>query len=705
MKQYICFLISIFMAFPALAQKQQGYVKTKGRLGNNGSVIQGTRLSGATVTVRGGNAVVSGNDGTFALAITGSNYYLQNVQKQGFVLADPEVLSKRYEQSKNPLVLVMEDKTQQETERRAIERRIKNKLYADIQKRSEEIEALKEQNKITEEKFLELQQKLNKDQDDNEKIIQEMAERYTRIDFDEVDDFNRRICDCIINGRLTEADSLLRTKGDVSERIVKHNKHHDANIQLRADLEKSEELEKKDKENIAQDCYSWFELYKVKHQNDSAAYYLEKRASLNDPDVMWLLDAGSFVGDYLVNHEMELNYYLKAESVAKDSSDYRKIYNNIGAFYYETGHYRDAVKYYEKSLSYYSTDETDNYMPSVCSDLSAAYRQCQDFDRALRYASEALTLSQRLLGEDNITTANCYNTLGRLYNKLKDYAKSLEYYKKAIDIAECLPGDNLWNISNYYVNIAGSYADMADYPTAKDYYGKALELRKKELGENHPLLGNVYNNLGYVERESGNYSEALNYYETAVKYWRLNDGYRFRLIDGFGNMAVCYKNMEKYEHALKMYEAGETIVEEMYERGDADAMLFLPFIYEALGKLAGTSEEYRQRYLHFMDDKAVVGHVVKGMRSPAEQHGFSGWYFVLEYCDWNISSTSSFFKKKEEMKGLHQTMAIMQDDKVFYDDFDYIMEDDFHIYYVTQEEKAHLNDTYAKWKKSNKINK
>lgn len=101
----LCFqLVAIF----SFAQTQQGYVKTKGRLGNNGTVIKGTRLTGAMVTVKGRNTVLSGNDGNFSLSIPGNTYYLQNVQKQGYVVTDPDILSRQYSYSKNPLVLVLE---------------------------------------------------------------------------------------------------------------------------------------------------------------------------------------------------------------------------------------------------------------------------------------------------------------------------------------------------------------------------------------------------------------------------------------------------------------------------------------------------------------------------------------------------------------------------------------------------------------------
>ena len=59
-------IILILVVFPpfVFSQTQQGIVKTRGRM-VNGQHVPGTGLSGATVTVKGGNAVVSSNTGTF----------------------------------------------------------------------------------------------------------------------------------------------------------------------------------------------------------------------------------------------------------------------------------------------------------------------------------------------------------------------------------------------------------------------------------------------------------------------------------------------------------------------------------------------------------------------------------------------------------------------------------------------------------------
>ena len=217
------------------AQTQSGYVKTKGRLGSNGAVVKGSRLSGAVITVKGGNAVVSSRNGTFSLSIPNNSYFLQSVQKQGYMLTDPDVLSKQYSYSKNPLVLVLEPPSQQTDDRLAAERKIRRTLQRQLQEKEDEIELLKEQKRLSEEEYRKQLQELYDQQENNDKLISEMADRYSKMDFDLVDDFNRRISDCIINGRLTEADSLLNTKGDINNRAAVLRQHQEANV--KAELE------------------------------------------------------------------------------------------------------------------------------------------------------------------------------------------------------------------------------------------------------------------------------------------------------------------------------------------------------------------------------------------------------------------------------------------------------------------------------------
>lgn len=707
MKRIYWLMVIVMMSVTMMAQTQLGYVKTKGRLGSNGSLIKGVRLSGVTITVRGGNAVVSRSNGSFSLSIPSNSYYLQKVEKQGFVLTDMDVLSRQYSYSRNPLVLVLEDKAQQEAECRAIERKVSNNLYAQLQRRQDEIDALKAKNKISEEKYRELLQQLNKYQDDNEQIVKSMVDRYSKIDFDEVDEFNRRISDCILNGRLTEADSLLNTKGDITTRAAALRQHQMENekeeselIRRSKQLERSKELVRKGIDDTAKDCYTKFEIFMLQHQNDSAAYYIKLRAQLDTTNVERQLEAGLFMLDYMADDVQALSYYEKALRNAKDSMGYRRAFNALGNFYYETGHYVTAIENFKKALSYLSDGDMshDRQVPSYFSNISSAYRVNNDLDSAFFYAQKALKTSLELLGERSEMTGDCYNTLARLYVAREEYDQALTYDLKVKEIYENLSGDHSFDLSSCYNNLAGNYKELNKNDIAVEYYYKALELRRKVLGDNNPRLATIYNNLGVCFLNLQRYEEAMNSYKQAARLWENSTIFRHRLIDCYGNMGVIYEKIGDRLNALDFFEKGEMVVDEFYKQGERDSKIFTPYIYSLLSELSATSEEYRQRYLHYMDDKVVVGIVPKGMPVPTAQRGMSGVYYILKFGDWNIESDSSFFETNKKLNGKPKDVLFFQDGMLREEHFDSVIGCGWRLYDVTTEEKQHLKSVYENWK-------
>ena len=318
-------MLSLTVALSATAQTQQGIVKTPGRLGSDGKVIAGQRLSGATVQVKGRSAVVSGTNGMFSFPLSASKFFLQSVTKKDYVLVDPEATKRTYTFSTNPLILVMESPTQLADDKLANERKIRRQLEHKLHAREEEIENLKAQNKLSEEECRKLFRNLYDEQKTNEKLIKDMAERYTQMDFDQMDGFNQRISDCIMNGRLTEADSLLRTKGDINTRIADLEHDVAALDAEKADLaQRQENLEKGRartqaiKEDIAQDCFHRYEIFLMEYQNDSAAHYLECRAALDTTNVEWQNEAGNFIFQYKLNSSLALYYFQRHKQTSEE---------------------------------------------------------------------------------------------------------------------------------------------------------------------------------------------------------------------------------------------------------------------------------------------------------------------------------------------------------------------------------------------------
>lgn len=58
-------------------------------------------------------------------------------------------------------------------------------------------------------------QELERQMQSFEVLIAAMTDHYARTDYNKLDSFNAVINECIVNGELEKADSLINTKGDV----------------------------------------------------------------------------------------------------------------------------------------------------------------------------------------------------------------------------------------------------------------------------------------------------------------------------------------------------------------------------------------------------------------------------------------------------------------------------------------------------------
>ena len=308
----IFLLISLLLvAVTVSAEMQQGYTKTRGKLDAKGQLIPGKRLSGVIVETDRGK-VTSEKDGAFSLAIPNGKFVLKKVDLKGYILNDFEQL-RTYSCSATPLALVLVKPDEYNTDKVEALRKINRTLRRTLQEREDEIDSLFEQQKISEQEKNALYQKLYADDQNSQKLVEEMAERYAKTDFDQIDEFQRQVTNLIINGELEKADSLLNTKGNIEEQIRENQQLKDANSKRQQEIEEEQEQLNKSKaysvkidEDLAARCYSKYEIYATKHKNDSAAYYLELRASIDTTSVEWQNEAGRFIEDYIADYEKAL---------------------------------------------------------------------------------------------------------------------------------------------------------------------------------------------------------------------------------------------------------------------------------------------------------------------------------------------------------------------------------------------------------------
>jgi len=599
---FLCLIIAL-VAFTSSAQTQQGYVKTRGRL-VNGQVIAGQRLSGVAVQVKGRNAVVSKANGTFSFPVPANRFAIQSVKKQGYVLVDPEVTARQYSYSTNPLILVLETPSQRISDKLETERKLRRTLNRQRQQQEDEIERLKEQNKLTENQYHQALQELYAEQDKSMNLVSQMAERYSRIDFDQLDEFNRRVSECIIEGRLTEADSLIKSKGDLKERIATHNKHHEANVEARKHLEDSEAMEIKDREDLAQDCYNQFLIHKLQHHPDSAAYYIEQRALLDTTNVDWLCEAANYFkeagryeraldlylithnqhninkdGDVLVNiarinsllgktsstiqaYEQAIETYkiTKLDTITK-LSKLLMCYADLGV-HLTLSYDVTKVSYYRK-LEVEALDQIESLLDSLFSNDIMDFEKYSHInfnvitDKTISFKNRVLLAIEARFGHYSMETAQKYLELGRAYGIRHYDDKAIDCYEKAYDIINEIDSMNPL-MGEIFSDLAQFYRfkpnrTEKDILKSIDYDLNAIIVYSHNYGFNYPHLYNIYHRLAGLYYKIGNDSLALQYYlrEIELKNRLYNDG--FDIADAQIGIAYIYDRQNNDTIALKYY--------------------------------------------------------------------------------------------------------------------------------------------------------
>lgn len=563
MKKLILILLFLFSPFFIYAQTQTGVVKTRGRLADDGSIIPGVGLEGAVVSVQGRNAVVSSKDGSFRVRLTGEEYYIQSVQKEGYEMVDPDFLKRSHSYSREKVYIVMETPTHQLEARLAATNRINRTLNRQIEEKEKELERLKEENRITQEEYRIRLQALCDEEELNHRLVSDMAERYSQIDYDQMDAFNSQVAILILNGDLVKADSLIQTKGSIKARAEAVQIEQDAIAKeedaIRASLrrlEKQKEYVAMELADVARDCYSKYEICNLRHQVDSAAYYLELRASLDTTNTYWLHDVAVYSMDYLIDYTKAEDYFNKIRLILLQHDETNglslsNLYSNIGVLNEKKGDLEKALEYYSLSieLGMELGDIASFYIGTTYNQIGSLYGEHGPYEKGIDYLEKAIELLQPFSQEPdyNIWMASIYNNLGTANKRLGNYEKAIEFYQKSISIRD----DYLIPI----INIGCVYSEQYEFSLAIPYLEQALELSIKSYGEKHPKTASCYGELGFAQGMSGAFQEGV---ENILKSIAINKVFygeiTHSLIPEYNNLATLYNEVGDLQYAADYLE-------------------------------------------------------------------------------------------------------------------------------------------------------
>lgn len=706
MKRFYLLFAVMMLGIMLSAQTQHGYVKTKGRLANDGSIISGQGLKGATVSIKGRTAVlVNADDGAFSFPVTETQFHVDSVRKKGYQLVDMDALSKTYKPSANPIYFVMETPTKQMEDQMEDFNRINASQQAMISQLRAEVKQLKAQNKINEEEYSRRLSEIAEMQSESQKLVSEMAERYSKMDFDQLDEFNRQVSWYIINGELIKADSLIKSKGSMAERSAELDNLHKANSEVRTDLEKSEQLEAKTLEEFATDCYNLFEICKLKHENDSAAYWLELRASKDTTNILWLEQAGLFIVDYLAQYDKALIYFnIALNQALQQNGEQSKLaadsYNNIGYVYDDQGEYDKSLEFYNKALTIRKTIFGENHPDIATSynNIGAVYMSLHDYDKAMEYLQKALAIRKIVYGERHPEVASSYNNIATVFNKIGNYNQALDYHNHALSIWQNNYGENHPFVATSYSNIGWVYYQLDYYDNSLEYINKALTIRKAIFGENHPDVAKCYDKIGQIYGDLGDYNNALEFSNYALSIRANTYGESDPLVaSSYTTIGLIIYKQQNYSKALEYLNKALYIYQSVYGE---------EHIKTSLAHYSIDCVEYQQviaenRTKAFYEDHCIVATVVAS-NTPAGEQGMSGEYILLEYSDWNQNEPTSVYDKNNELKGKPKDILVWKDGIITQHHFEDVIGVNISIRSIEKQERQSINKAYEEWKKQNR---
>ncbi|MCQ2136929.1 MAG: hypothetical protein MJY67_08450, partial [Bacteroidales bacterium] len=284
MKKIILSAISLFFCIAAFAQTQQGYVRTAGRHGAPGQAISDVRVRADGPY----NMVMTDSQGQFSLTLDGLKegdpYALKSVQKSGYELLDKSAVGRKYGVSSTvPLALVLVNSEQVESDKQMIAKKMNESMLAEYRRQVSELEASLKSGKVDEERYRSRLSELNDQVSNNEKLIEDLADRYARTDYDSLDSLSKEVNWAIEQADFVTASALLKKRGDSVSLLAELESAESALASVResvtayeSDLEKRREKTAALRRSLENDLLNLHTICAARYQRDSAYYYLKK---------------------------------------------------------------------------------------------------------------------------------------------------------------------------------------------------------------------------------------------------------------------------------------------------------------------------------------------------------------------------------------------------------------------------------------------
>ena len=183
------------------------------------------------------------------------------------------------------------------------------------------------------------------------------------------------------------------------------------------------------------------------------------------------------------------NKSLQLFALIKDSLGIAKVNNGIGLIEIKRGNFNRGLKYSLSAIDIFERRNLKYELGLAYNNLSEAYFNTKQFDKALDFNIKALQVREQL--QDSVGIISSTRSIALLYSMRKEHRKAIEYYEKTLRYLD--PEKDKEIRGEVLPTIGAEYLKFNDIKNATTYLLQGLRLNKSINNKNGILK--TYNSL------------------------------------------------------------------------------------------------------------------------------------------------------------------------------------------------------------------
>jgi len=254
---------------------------------------------------------------------------------------------------------------------------------------------------------------------------------------------------------------------------------------------------------------------------------------------------------------LEIFYNKKnSNSIHRDSLmlDIARIKSNIGINYHEKGDFESAIKYDEEALSIYQkiTGKESLDYARVLSNLACNYQDLGLYNKSCILQKESVNIFE-VYGMTNEYTSSLDNLSVFLLSN-GEIIEAFELLNKILHIKKERNGTGNVDYALSLGNYASVLYELGDYENSIEQLNNSVDIYEKNFGNTHPEYLRSLSNLGVMHSNLGNYEEAFFIHlEALEKREKVLGEYHPDVLLSMNNLASSFCDYEDYDEAIELY--------------------------------------------------------------------------------------------------------------------------------------------------------